>query len=387
MDQDEARGRLRSVTRRQLVLRILAGLAALLVLVLLLVLLAPSPIDAVAYEPEPARPLSGVLAPDEALRSTVLLARGRVRGAEDVAVDPAGRVYGGLENGVIVRLAATPTVSGGEVLETFVDTGGRPLGLAWDGAGNLLVADAVRGLLSVSPDGELTDLASEAAGVPFGFTDDVDVGPDGTVYFSDASSEHGVEDYLYELLEARPRGRLLAFDPDTVATTVLLDELYFANGVAVSPTGDFVLVNETYRYRIRRLWLRGPKAGTSEIFIDRLPGFPDGVSTATADPTARVSAGVAFWVAMFTVRNPLVEEFFHPRPWWKERLALLPRFLWPRPEPYGLVLGLDRDGEIVEALHDPGGRRVREITSVEEVDGALYLGTLHGDWIGRWTPP
>lgn len=373
------------MTRRQLVLRIIAVLLAVLGLVLLYVPLAPSPIDAAAHEPEPGRPLTGVLAPDEALRSTVLLAKGRVRGPEDVAVDTEGRVYGGQEDGLVVRVTPDPTVSGGEVVETFVDTGGRPLGLAWDAAGNLLVADAVRGLLSVDPGGGLTDLASEAAGVPFGFTDDVDVAPDGTVYFSDASSRFGADEYLYDLLEARPHGRLLAFDPVTAATTVVLDDLYFANGVAVSPEGDFVLVNETYRYRVRRLWLRGPKAGTSEIFIDRLPGFPDGISTARPGPS--LDGGVAFWVAMFTVRNPLVDGFFHPRPWWKERLALLPRFLWPQPEPYGLVLGLDRDGEIVEALHDPGGRQVTEITSVEEVDGHLYLGTLHGDWIGRWNPP
>lgn len=374
------------MTRKQLVLRILAGVAALAGLLLLYTLLAPSPIDAAAYEPAPGRPLTGVLTPDEALRSTVLLAQGRVRGPEDVAVDAAGRIYGGQENGRIVRVTSTPTVSGPEVVETFADTGGRPLGLAWDAAGNLLVADAVRGLLSVNPDGELTDLTSEADGEPYGFTDDVDVAPDGTVYFSDASSEYGVHEYLYDLMEARPHGRLLAFDPVTAVTTVLLDDLYFANGVAVSPDGEFVLVNETYRYRIRRLWLRGPKAGTSEIFIDRLPGFPDGISTRPAMGTAS-DGRVTFWVAMFTVRNPLMEDFFHPRPWWKERLALLPRILWPRPEPYGLVLGLDRDGEIVEALHDPGGRQVRTITSVEEVDGALYLGNLHGDWIGRWTPP
>lgn len=352
-------------------------LAALAGAVVLCVLLAPSPIDAVAYRPEPGRPLEGVLAPDQGLRSAEILARGRVKGPEDVAVDPYGRIYGGQVDGKIVRLSAE-----GEPLEDFADTGGRPLGLAWSDprlrAFPLLVADAVEGLLSIGSDGEIATLAKEAGGVPFGFTDDLDVGPDGTVYFSDASSEHGIDDYLYDLMEARPHGRLLAFDPATAATTVLLDELYFANGVAVSPEGDFVLVNETYRYRIRRYWLTGPRAGTSEIFIDRLPGYPDGISS---------NGEGVFWVAMFTVRNPLVEERLHPHPYWKERLALLPRFLWPKPEPYGLVLGLDRHGEIVEALHDPGGRHVSEITSVEEVEGSLYLGTLHNDWIGRLPRP
>ena len=361
------------VTRNKIVwlLSVLVGPAVLYVL------LAPSPIDAVAYTPEPGRPLDGVLAPDEALRSAELLARSHVLGPEDVAVDPYGRIYGGQADGHIARLSAD-----GETVEDFADTGGRPLGLAWSDPAlrtfPLLVADAVQGLLSIGSGGEITTLSTEAGSVPFGFTDDLDVGPDGTVYFSDASSVHGVDDYLYDLLEARPYGRLLAFDPATSATTVLLDGLYFANGVAVSPQGDFVLVNETYRYRIRRYWLTGPRAGTSEIFLDRLPGYADGISS---------NGTGTFWVAMFTVRNPLVEKRFHPRPFWKERLALLPRFLWPKPEPYGLVLGVDRDGEIVEALHDPGGERVSEITSVEEVQGSLYLGTLHGDWIGRLPTP
>lgn len=357
--------------------KILLLLAALVVLAVLWVLLAPSPIDAVAYTPEPGLPLEGVLAPDEALRSAELLAKGLVDGPEDVAVDPEGRVYAAEVNGRIARVSPD-----GATVETFAVTGGRPLGLAWaDPAARsfpLSVADAIQGLLSIDAAGEVTTLSTEAGGVPFGFTDDLDVGPDGTIYFSDASSEHGVWDYLHDLLEARPHGRLLAYDPATATTTVLLDELYFANGVAVSPAGDFVLVNETYRYRIRRYWLTGPKAGTSDLFIDRLPGYPDGVSSNGRD---------RFWVAMFTVRNPMVEETLHPRPYWKNRLASLPRFLWPKAEPYGLVLGLDHGGRIVEAFHDPGGEHVPEITSVEQVDDALYLGSLHGDWIGRFRLP
>lgn len=361
------------MTRKKLVLL----LAALVGLAALWVLLAPSPIDSVAYAPEPGLPLEGVLAPDEALRSAELLAKGRVVGPEDVAVDSEGRIYGAQENGRIARVSPD-----GATVETFAETGGRPLGLAWTDpiarTFPLLVADAIEGLLSIDAAGEVSTLSTEAGGLPFGFTDDLDVGPDSTIYFSDASSEHGVFDYLYDLLEARPYGRLLAYNPVTAATTVLLDELYFANGVAVSPEGDFVLVNETYRYRIRRYWLSGPKAGTSDLFIDRLPGYPDGVSS---------NGQGLYWVAMFTIRNPMVEETLHPRPYWKDRLALLPRFLWPKAEPYGLVLGLDRGGKIVQAFHDPGGEHVTEITSVEQVGDTLYLGTLHGDWIGRFRLP
>ncbi|MCB1034455.1 MAG: SMP-30/gluconolactonase/LRE family protein, partial [Acidobacteria bacterium] len=211
----------------------------------------------------------------------------------------------------------------------------------------------------------------------FGFTNDLDVASDGTVYFSDASSRFGVDEYLYDLLEARPHGRLLAYDPASRKVRVLLDGLYFANGVALSRDEDFVLVNETYRYRILRYWLKGPRAGTSEVFAEALPGFPDGVSA---------NRQGTFWVALFTVRNPLMDRL-HPHPWAKSLLSKLPKAFWPKPAPYGLVLAMDEDGRILGSLQDPGGKRVREVTSVEEHEGTLYLGNLSGQGIARLPTP
>ncbi len=154
---------------------------------------------------------------------------------------------------------------------------------------------------------------------------------------------------------------------------MLLSDLYFANGVALSRKEDFVLVNETYRYRITRYWLTGPKSGTSDIFLDNVPGFPDGVSS---------NRRGTFWVALFTVRNPVMDRL-HPHPWLKKQLSKLPRSLWPKPQPYGMVLAVDESGRIVRSLQDPTGQRVPQVTSAEEVDGFLYLGNLNRDWIGR----
>lgn len=355
--------------------KILVGVALLLVAAAAWLTLAPGPVDPLAYTPPAAPELKGPLEPNLALREAELLARGLVQGSEDVAVDGEGRIYGGCVDGRLVRV--TPGPGGEEGIETFADTGGRPLGLHFSPAGDLIVADAKRGLLAVDPEGAVRALATGADGLPFGFTDDVDVAADGTVYFSDASSRFGVDEYLFDLLEARPHGRLLAYDPESGETRVLLSGLYFANGVALSAAEDFVLVVETYRYRIRRYWLRGPRAGTDEVFIDNLPGFPDGVASDRRG---------TFWVAMFTVRNPMVDSL-HPFPPLKRALSKLPRPLWPKPAPYGLVLALGEEGRIVRSLHDPGGERVRVITSAQPEGGYLYLGTLLGDWIGRVAIP
>lgn len=346
--------------------------AAILVALVVVAFLAwPSPIDPAAVASPDPPPWTGALAENDLLRSAERLAEGRVAGPEDVHVDDQGRIYGGCADGRIVRV-----LPGGEV-ETFAQTGGRPLGMEFDAEGNLIVCDAVRGLLSVDPRGEVAVLATESDGAPFGFADDCDVAADGVIYFSDASDKFGVHAYMLDLLEGRPHGRLLAYDPKTKRTTTLLGGLYFANGVAVSAEGDFVLVNETYRYRVARYWLTGPKAKTSEVFADNLPGFPDGISR---------SPRGTFWVAMFTTRNPTADALA-AYPWVRKQMAKLPAPLWPKPAPYGLVLELDAEGNVLRSFHDPGGRTVENVTSVHECDGRLYLGTLQNDYIAQWTLP
>ncbi len=329
--------------------------------------LVPGRIDPAAWQPPKAPPLTGAYAPNERLRDAELLAKGQIYGPEDVAVDKDGRVYGGTQDGRILRVLNDGTV------EEFAETGGRPLGLHFDAAGNLVVADAWQGLLSVSPAGEIRVLTTGADGLPFGFTDDLDIARDGTIYFSDASSRFGQDEYVLDLFEMRPHGRLLAYDPATGETRTLLDGLYFANGVALSANEDFVLVNETWAYRIQRYWLRGPQAGTAEIFADNLPGFPDGIS---GNRQGR------FWVAFPTPRLAAVDRA-HPRPWMKRLMSRLPDFLKPKPVRYGFVAALDEDGRVLASYHDPDGSHLTEITSAEEHEGRLYLGTLHNDRIGR----
>ncbi len=323
------------------------------------------------YSPAVPPELSGPLAVNSALAATERFAEHLLQGPEDVAVDSAGRIYAGTDDGRIVRVDLR--ADGSQHVETFADTDGRPLGLHFDADDRLIVADAARGLLAVDTEGEIEVLATEADGVAFNFTDDLDIASDGRIYFSDASSRYGHETYLYDLLEAKPHGRLLRHDPATGRTEVLLADLYFANGIALSQAEDFVLINETYRYRIARYWLSGPKAGTADVFADNLPGFPDGVSS---------NRRGTFWVALFTVRNPIMDRL-HPRPWFKAQLAKLPKFLWPKPRPYGLVLAFDEAGTVIRTLQDPSGERVPQVTSAEEVDGYLYLGNLNRDWLGR----
>lgn len=330
-------------------------------------LLTPSPIDSKAWQPPSPPPMTGVLAPNERLRLADLLARGQVFGPEDTAVRKDGVLYAGTQDGRIVRLFPDGR------LETWLKTGGRPLGMVFDREGNLIVADAWKGLLSISPDKKVSVLAREARGTPFRFTDDVDIAPDGQIYFTDASSRFHQPEYRLDLLEMRPHGRLLRYSPQTGKAEVLLGNLHFANGVAISPKGDFVLVNETWKYRTLRYWIHGPKAGQAEVFADNLPGFPDNLD---------VDSKGRYWIAFPTLRNLQVDAL-HRRPWLKDLVAKLPDSLKPEPQEYGLVVAFDRDGEMITSLQDSRGTHLKEITSVTPHGGYLYFGSLHNDRIGR----
>jgi sugar lactone lactonase YvrE len=70
---------------------------------------------------------------------------------------------------------------------------------------------------------------------------------DGTVYFSDASTRFGFDRWFYDFLESRVTGRLLRYDPRNGETSVVLDRLSCANGVALSRDETFVVVCETWR--------------------------------------------------------------------------------------------------------------------------------------------
>lgn len=329
--------------------------------------MAPSAVDPVPWNPPPVPEMTGPLAPNAHLALAELIAQGHVDGPEDVETDAQGRLYAGTNAGTIVR------IEHGKV-EVFATTGGRPLGLDFAPDGQLIVADAIKGLLSVSPDGQqIETLADAADGVHFGFTDDVAVARDGAIYFSDASDKFGFGDHTYDLLEGRPHGRLMHYDPASKTTKVLLADLYFANGVALASDESFVIVSETYRYRLTRYWLRGPKAGSTDVFAEGLPGFPDGVSQ---------SGRGTFWVAIFTVRNA-ASDFLGPHPLLKRMVANLPRFLWPAPDAYGLIVEIDEQGTILRSLHDATGAYVEQVTSVHERDGKLYLGHLHRDRVTR----
>ena len=282
-------------------------------------------------------------------------------GPEDIVLKN-DKIYVGYDNGIIMNSDGI-----------FSNTKGRPLGMAFDLEENLVVADAIKGLLLIDAAGTVNTLSiqSDSDNIPFRFVDDLDIASDGKIYFSDASYKYGYGDDRMEIFEHSPNGRLLVYDPATAKTTTLLKNLYFANGVALSGDESFVLVNETNMYRIQKYWLKGDKAGTSEIFIENLPGFPDNVSSN--------KEGI-FWVALFNPRNDFV-EMSSDKPFLRKMVLRLPESLQPQPIKHSYVLGIDEDGNVVHNLQYLSDDAYSPITSVKQYGNDLYFGSLtHAGW-------
>ena len=341
----------------------------IVVSVLMYLLIMPVPIAPAAWTPPLAPALTGQYAQNTRLSTVQKLPLGDGHKPEDVALDAEGKIYGGFEDGRIMVLQADGTQP-----RVFANTHGRPLGMIFDREGNLIVADAIKGLLSVSKAGEVKVLAEEADGVKFGCLNDLDVGADGTIYFTEASSKFPMSQFTNDLLEHRPNGRLLALDPNSRQPRTLLRGIYFANGVAVSPDQSFVLVAETAEYRVRRVWLNGPKVGQSDVFVDNLPGCPDGISSNGRD---------RFWLALVTPRQALFDRML-PYPTMRKMVARLPKFMQPAPKRYSFVLGLDPQGHVVENLQNGAPDCFSEIANVVERNGALYFGSIGEDTVGRF---
>ncbi|MBT4265248.1 MAG: SMP-30/gluconolactonase/LRE family protein [Deltaproteobacteria bacterium] len=348
----------------------------LIVVILLVVyfIAMPVPIDPVAWTAPPNPGYTGAFAVNERLKGIETFKIGNNQGPEDIALDSQGRIYASTHAGNIVRLQAD-----GSKAENWVNTGGRPLGIDFDTNENLIVTDAYLGLLSIDPSGKITQLATEADGIPIKYADDVDVAADGKIYFSDASTKFGAQEFggpndasLLELMEHGLQGRLLVFDPATGETKTLLDGLSFANGVAVAHDQTYVLINDMGEYRVIRYWIEGPKKGQHEPFIEALPSFPDNIST---------GLNGRYWVAFVSPRNKLLDDLSNS-PFMRKVIQRLPAFMRPQAVPYGHIIALDENGKVVQDLQDQDGTYPIN-TSITETEDFLYIGSLVAPVLGR----
>ena len=353
----------------------LVGLAAYLSL-------WPVPIAPQSWEAPVAPGYTGPFAVNNKLANLKTIPLGAEEGPEHLVVARDGKLYATVASGAILRM--NPDGSGQEVV---ANTGGRVLGFDFDAAGNLVAADAFKGLLSISPDKKVTVLADKAGGSPILYANAVVVARNGKVYCSDASTRFGARDWggtfeasILDILEQSATGRVIEYDPATQATRVVAKGLSFANGVALSQDERSLFVAETGKYRIWKLPVDAreqdiaqPGTGLKPLF-DNLPGYPDNLMRGLDGK---------IWVGLVKPRNPTIDGMAR-KPFMRKLTLRLPRALWPIPKAYGHVVAFTEEGKVVADLQDPAGV-YPETTAVTETADRLYVQSLHARELG-WLP-
>ncbi|KAJ8541798.1 hypothetical protein K7X08_002614 [Anisodus acutangulus] len=323
--------------------------------------------------------------------SEVIPIVGGAVGPESFAFDPHGDgPYAGVSDGRIIKwlpnetrwldfAVTSPERDGCEGFHDHSDTEhrcGRPLGLDFDeSTGDLYIADAYLGLLVVGPNGGLaTKVAKMAQGFPFGFTNSLCIDQShGVLYFTDSSTTFSRRNYVSVIVSGDSTGRLMKYDMKMKQVSVLLKNLKFPNGVAMSKHGDFLLFAETTTCKIFKIWLKTSQAGTVEV-VSELPGFPDNIK--------RNKKG-EFWVGVNSRRSKFLGWVLSIN-WIRNNLAKIP-FDITKSHSYlsslgfgggGLAIRLSEDGHIVEILEDTRKKIWKSISEVHEINGNFWIGSV-----------
>ena len=346
--------------------RVLFALSALLAGLLLYLLLWPVPINPVAWNAPIDRGLVDPFAPNRLLQAATGIRLGDYEGPEDASLGHDGSIYATTSEGVVIRIRQRR-------VEAFANTEGRPLGIEVDRDGSFVVANAYLGLQRIDRQGNVESLLSHIGDTPI-YPNNLAIASDGRIFFSEASSKFGAERFrgtynasLLDIMEHGGHGGLFVFDPATGRTQQLLDDLNYANGVAISEDNTFIVIAETSNYRVLKYWLSGELAGTTEVLLDNLPGFPDNLKT---------GAGGRFWVGLAAPRNALLDKL-SGRPWLRKVVQRLPALMRPKAVPSSHVVAFNGDGQILMNMQDPDAR-FPTLTGVLETRRSLYLTTLFG---------
>ncbi len=322
---------------------------------------------------------SSAFALNDRLKNVEIIGLADVESPEDVILDDDDYLYCGTRHGDIVRFAPPEY----KTHEVYAHIGGSPLGMGWDKDKNLLVCVGGMGLYKIDRDRNVIKVTDETNRSKFSvvddsrlrLADDLDIAPDGRIYFSEATVRYEMHDWPVDALESRGNGRIICHDPKTGKTHTALRNLIFPNGICTAHDGQSILFAESWACRINRYYVDGPKAGTVERVLDRLPGYPDNIN--------RASDGT-YWAAIMGMRSPALDVALR-MPGFRKRMArrIAPdQWLYPNLN-IGCVIRFNDKGEVLESLWDQGAENHPMITSMREHKGYLYLGGITNNRIGR----
>ena len=339
----------------------------------------PVPINPVAWDAPKSAGYVGKFEPNMKLAGLKTLAIGDHHGPEDIA----GRkengemvIYTSTQSGDIIRIEPRPNKH-----SVFANTGGVALGLQFAPDGNLIIADAHKGLLSIDANGTVSVLTDKVDdGTPLVYVDEMAIAADGRIFFSDASTKFGakaagstLKGSLLELMEHGSTGRIVVYNPQDKTTKTVVKNLSFPNGVAMCPDDACIIFAETGTYSIKRHWLTGLQAGITETIIENLPGFPDNINKGQDG---------RYWVGLTSPRAEALDNL-SGKPFIRKVVQRLPASMRPGAVNYGFIFAIDMNGKVLAQYQDPSGAYPLTTGATEPGDGWLYIGSLGAKELGR----
>ncbi|MEP1230058.1 MAG: SMP-30/gluconolactonase/LRE family protein [Litorimonas sp.] len=318
------------------------------------------PISPMRWQPPKDLRFTGDFKANQRLAELERLPIGDNHGPEDAALWQ-GLIYTVSQNGNIIGINPL-----NQSVTILANTGGVPLGVEVNPKNNhLILADAYKGLLSISPSGQVSTLTNMVDGSPIQYADDIDIADDGMMYFSDASTKFGAKAIgntlaasLLELMEHGSTGRLLAYNPTDKSTHIVATGFAFANGVAIHPDGD-VLLLETGAYSLHKI---NPQTGAKRTILSNLPGFPDNINRGPDLANGKAS----YFIGLISPRSDWLDK--NATQIGARKFAMrLPAFMRPKAVPYVHIVHIDEDGTVLTTFQDPKG-------SYHEATGAVVIG-------------
>jgi len=320
---------------------------------------------------------------NDKLRDVSAIGRGQIEAPEDVILDRNDNLYAGSRHGDVVRFFPPDY----QRMEVYAHIGGQPLGMAFDRSDNLYVCIGGMGLYRINANRHVEKATDETNrswlsvvdDSRLRLADDLDIAPDGRIFFSEATVRYEMHEWAVDGLEARGNGRIICYNPKTNGTRTVIRNLKFPNGICVASDNQSILFAETWGCTVKRYWFDGAKTGQVEMVLDNLPGYPDNINLASDGN---------YWLALVGMRSPAFDLAWR-MPGFRRRMAKrLPIDEWLFPNiNTGCVIKFNEKGEVVESLWDLGGMHHPMITSMREHRGYLYLGGIMNNRIGRYKLP
>jgi len=322
-------------------------------------------------------PLDGALSPNDRLDSAVPIGDA-LPGLDDVVVARDGSVY------VSARTKVFKLTGNGLATRTLVaEFDGDAGGLAIHPDGRLLVCVAGRGLAAIDPARVEPRWLDKADGHVLTGLLSVTAAPDGRIFAVEGSTGRAPEQWRHDLMEKRSDGRLIACGAALDDAQVLLRDLPYPYGVAVSADGNSLWLTESWAHRLSRFALTSNGIAPREVIAGNLAGYP---------ARLHLDAHGGFFLGLFARRTHLIEFVLKEDDFRKEMIATMapdywiaPAFAgggdclepmqigsvkalgiqkpWAPPRSYGLLVHLDGEGEATDSLHSRAGGRFHGVTA------------------------